>query len=304
MTQLTGRQDRRRLDRARARRDRRPARRPRHDHVRERRRPRGAEGLRAVRQAVRLAVDPPRCRGDRGCSRSRCSPLLGLLAALFVPRRRLWVKVTPDGHTLRIEYAGLARGEDPTIGAALDQFAQRHGDAASRPLLRGADHRRRRVARRARLAGFAARRLRPCPAPSRSTRSPCSWSGRRSRSTPSRSSRTRSISRRRGERAADAAGCRDPRARTRLGRRGRAVRRRRTRVRPRSPGREANTLLRDEERAAEAAFQRVRRPPAAGLGAHRHVADGARDSSSTSPETSPAASPPGACRGRTCTSSR
>ena len=61
--------------------------------------------------------------------------LLGLLAALFVPRRRLWVKVTPDGHTLRLEYAGLARGEDPTLGAALDQFAQRHGDGLE-PLLR------------------------------------------------------------------------------------------------------------------------------------------------------------------------
>jgi cytochrome c biogenesis protein len=61
--------------------------------------------------------------------------VLGLLAALFIPRRRLWVKVTPDGHTLRIEYAGLARGEDPTIGTALDQFVQRHG-AGLEPLLR------------------------------------------------------------------------------------------------------------------------------------------------------------------------
>jgi cytochrome c biogenesis protein len=62
--------------------------------------------------------------------------VLGLLAALFIPRRRLWVKVTPDGHTLRIEYAGLARGEDPTIRTALDQFAQRHGTVLE-PLLRG-----------------------------------------------------------------------------------------------------------------------------------------------------------------------
>lgn len=55
--------------------------------------------------------------------------LVGLLAALFVPRRRMWVKVTPSGHTLRIEYAALARGEDPTLSAAVDQVAQRHGDA-------------------------------------------------------------------------------------------------------------------------------------------------------------------------------
>jgi cytochrome c biogenesis protein len=50
----------------------------------------------------------------------------GLLAALFVPRRRMWVKVVPDGEALRIEYAGLARGEDPTLETAVSQFADRH----------------------------------------------------------------------------------------------------------------------------------------------------------------------------------
>ncbi|HET8926200.1 MAG TPA: cytochrome c biogenesis protein ResB [Microbacterium sp.] len=55
--------------------------------------------------------------------------VLGLLLALFVPRRRMWVKVAPDGRTLHIEYAGLARGEDPTLGAAVAQLAQRHGAA-------------------------------------------------------------------------------------------------------------------------------------------------------------------------------
>lgn len=55
--------------------------------------------------------------------------LLGLVAGLFVPRRRMWVKATPSGHTLRLEYAGLARGEDPTLAGAVDQVAQRHGDA-------------------------------------------------------------------------------------------------------------------------------------------------------------------------------
>lgn len=53
----------------------------------------------------------------------------GLLVALFVPRRRVWVKVAAQGHTLRIEYAGLARGEDPTLDGAVGQLAQRHGDA-------------------------------------------------------------------------------------------------------------------------------------------------------------------------------
>lgn len=50
----------------------------------------------------------------------------GLLAGLFVPRRRMWVKATVQGHTVQLEYAGLARGEDPALTAAVTQFAQRH----------------------------------------------------------------------------------------------------------------------------------------------------------------------------------
>ena len=50
----------------------------------------------------------------------------GLLAALFVPRRRMWVKATAQGHTVQLEYAGLARGEDPALDGAVAQFAQRH----------------------------------------------------------------------------------------------------------------------------------------------------------------------------------
>jgi len=46
----------------------------------------------------------------------------GLLVSLFVPRRRLWVKAV-DG---RLEYAGLARGEDPTLAAAVADLARRH----------------------------------------------------------------------------------------------------------------------------------------------------------------------------------
>ncbi|MCW3493540.1 cytochrome c biogenesis protein ResB [Microbacterium sp. SSM24] len=57
----------------------------------------------------------------------------GLLAALFVPRRRMWVKVSPDAGTLRIEYAALARGEDPTLDSAVEQFAQKHGDSIQGP---------------------------------------------------------------------------------------------------------------------------------------------------------------------------
>ena len=54
---------------------------------------------------------------------------LGLFAGLFVPRRRLWVKArtTPDG--VHVEYAGLARGEDPALARAVDEFATRHAHA-------------------------------------------------------------------------------------------------------------------------------------------------------------------------------
>jgi cytochrome c biogenesis protein len=52
--------------------------------------------------------------------------VLGLLTGLFVPRRRVWVKVVsgPDG--IRTEYAGLARGEDPTLERAVDDIAKKH----------------------------------------------------------------------------------------------------------------------------------------------------------------------------------
>ncbi len=51
----------------------------------------------------------------------------GLLVSLFVPRRRMWVKAV-DGRlgSVRLEYAGLARGEDPTLEAAVADLARRH----------------------------------------------------------------------------------------------------------------------------------------------------------------------------------
>ena len=47
--------------------------------------------------------------------------LAGLLVSLFVPRRRMWVKAVrqPDGAVV-LEYAGLARGEDPGLEEAVD----------------------------------------------------------------------------------------------------------------------------------------------------------------------------------------
>lgn len=50
----------------------------------------------------------------------------GLLTSLFIPRRRMWVKALPEG---RIEYAGLARGEDPALAAAVTALARDHSAA-------------------------------------------------------------------------------------------------------------------------------------------------------------------------------
>ncbi|MFD5213535.1 cytochrome c biogenesis protein ResB [Microbacterium sp. NPDC058345] len=52
--------------------------------------------------------------------------LTGLGLALFVPRRRLWVKATASDDGIRLEYAGLARGEDPTLAAAVDDLVRGH----------------------------------------------------------------------------------------------------------------------------------------------------------------------------------
>lgn len=55
--------------------------------------------------------------------------LLGLLAALFVPRRRMWVKATPAEGGITLEYAGLARGEDPAIAVAVAEIVREHQKA-------------------------------------------------------------------------------------------------------------------------------------------------------------------------------
>ncbi|MEO6199917.1 MAG: cytochrome c biogenesis protein ResB [Cryobacterium sp.] len=54
--------------------------------------------------------------------------LLGLLTSLFIPRRRVWVKaIRQDDGSVRLEYAGLARGDDPALEAAVADLADRHG---------------------------------------------------------------------------------------------------------------------------------------------------------------------------------
>ncbi|MBC7440994.1 MAG: cytochrome c biogenesis protein ResB [Ramlibacter sp.] len=55
--------------------------------------------------------------------------LLGLLTSLFVPRRRVWVKAIEEADgSVRLEYAGLARGEDPALESAVAELADRHTD--------------------------------------------------------------------------------------------------------------------------------------------------------------------------------
>ncbi|WP_434969289.1 cytochrome c biogenesis protein ResB [Microbacterium sp. bgisy207] len=54
---------------------------------------------------------------------------LGLFAGLFVPRRRFWVKARPSTEGVQVEYAGLARGEDPALARAVADFAAQHATA-------------------------------------------------------------------------------------------------------------------------------------------------------------------------------
>ncbi len=57
----------------------------------------------------------------------------GIVTGLFVPRRRVWVKAVrrPDGeHAL--EYAGLARGDDPGLDRAVADVAAKHRSALER----------------------------------------------------------------------------------------------------------------------------------------------------------------------------
>ncbi|MEO7016523.1 MAG: cytochrome c biogenesis protein ResB [Leifsonia sp.] len=57
----------------------------------------------------------------------------GLLTSLFVPRRRIWVKAVPNADgTLTLEYAGLARGEDPNLEAAIEGILDQHAAELSR----------------------------------------------------------------------------------------------------------------------------------------------------------------------------
>lgn len=51
----------------------------------------------------------------------------GLLTSLFIPRRRVWIAVRKVRGGSDVEYAGLARGDDPTLEAAVTRLTQSHG---------------------------------------------------------------------------------------------------------------------------------------------------------------------------------
>src|SRR5690606_26606223 len=53
----------------------------------------------------------------------------GLLTSLFIPRRRMWIKAVPGDGGTRLEYAGLARGEDSALPAAVAELARTHAAA-------------------------------------------------------------------------------------------------------------------------------------------------------------------------------
>jgi cytochrome c biogenesis protein len=56
----------------------------------------------------------------------------GLLLSLFTPRRRVWVTATPAAGGSRVEYAGLARGEDPALPAVVADLARAHAETLER----------------------------------------------------------------------------------------------------------------------------------------------------------------------------
>ncbi|MFF1571508.1 cytochrome c biogenesis protein ResB [Leifsonia sp. NPDC058292] len=57
----------------------------------------------------------------------------GLLTALFVPRRRIWVKAVDNADgSVTLEYAGLARGEDPNLESAIETIAEQHAAGLTR----------------------------------------------------------------------------------------------------------------------------------------------------------------------------
>ncbi|MDH6182025.1 cytochrome c biogenesis protein [Microbacteriaceae bacterium SG_E_30_P1] len=52
----------------------------------------------------------------------------GLIASLFVARRRVWIKVVDTDGVTALQYAGLARGDDPRLEQVVGELADRHNE--------------------------------------------------------------------------------------------------------------------------------------------------------------------------------
>lgn len=59
---------------------------------------------------------------------SALAAVLGLLSSLFVPRRRMWVKAVQSEDGVVLQYAALARGDDPTLERAVEVLREQHRD--------------------------------------------------------------------------------------------------------------------------------------------------------------------------------
>lgn len=57
---------------------------------------------------------------------SALAAVLGLLSSLFVPRRRMWVKAVQTEDGVVLQYAALARGDDPTLERAVEVLREQH----------------------------------------------------------------------------------------------------------------------------------------------------------------------------------
>ena len=52
----------------------------------------------------------------------------GLMWSQFVPRRRMWVKAVPSADGVVLQYAALARGDDPALERAVEELRDQHRD--------------------------------------------------------------------------------------------------------------------------------------------------------------------------------
>lgn len=59
---------------------------------------------------------------------SAIAAVLGLLSSLFVPRRRVWVKAVLAEDGVLLQYAALARGDDPSLERAVEVLHEQHRD--------------------------------------------------------------------------------------------------------------------------------------------------------------------------------